>query len=285
MVQSTYSIVMQELEISDANKAKEIQELLSAWRKETSLGIRVVDNLKADCKISESAMQKILEKLYSNRHLSVDELEANIYKKTCFGLALSGPPIDKSKIPEKIGGAKAADEFIVSMAERMKFATTDRATELVSKLCSNTETLTNAENDIYFTEYGSWVTWSEHCQDDPFDFATPPDELLKLLSNLGLTHRNEGMSHLLFVYSKHVITEIYYPTIADANLYSYFKCTDSEDYCGRTQPWNREDVEKRNLPAKEIKPRPEGVHKPIQLKSIDKPVKAIKGTVGVHFLS
>ncbi len=283
---STYISVMQKMEVADKGKAENIEKLLSEWRSHSGLGIRIVDNLKADFHISKNDMEEILDQLHDNRHLSFDELEGNIYKSTCYKYTLRGPVIDISKVAPKIGGAKTADEFITSLSERtLRLSGTDRAIEIVSKLCSNTEPLTAAESAVNFTSYSTWATWSESVPDDPFEFATTPHEILKVVTNLGLAHRQEGMSHLLFVYSKESVPALHYPTIADANLYSYFKCTDADSYCGWTQPWNPEDIEHRKLISKtEVRPRPEAVHGLIPIGEIDRPVKVLKGTVKDRFV-
>lgn len=277
MVKSTYFTVMEEMEIADGKKAMEIQELLSNWRSNSAVGIRIVDNFKNDYKISKECVEYILDELHANKHLTLEELEVNIFSTCCHKFTLQGPEIDLSKVSDKIGGAKAKEEFIISLAERMKLSSIDKAIEIVHKLCNDIE-LTPGEEDVWHTNYAAWVTWSEIDPINPFDFAKSPKELLKLLSSLGLTHRQEGLTHLLFTYSKTAVSELRYPTIADANLYSYFKCADSTDYCGKTQPWNPEDVEQKGLNPSEIKPRPEAVHPRIKLKEIDKPVKVIKAS-------
>lgn len=280
-----YVRVIQKIEGVDRVKAEEIEELLSNWRSHSALSIRIVDNLKNDYHIQENILEEMLLEIYNNRHLPYDELEGNIYKSTCYRYSLKGPIIDIAKVPEKIGGAKTADEYITGLSERtLRFSGADRANEIVAKLVSDTEVLTPAEKNISFTSYSTWVTWSEKVPHDPFEFASAPDEILKVLTNLGLAHRQEGMSHLLFVYSKSVVPALYYPTIADANLYSYFKCCDADASWGWTQPWNPEEVKHRNLNSADVKPRPEGVHDKITLENIDKPVRILRGTVGDHFV-
>lgn len=279
---STYDRVMTKISLSDTVLFNEIEILLLRWRTGSPLGIRVVDNLQHDYKISEDAMDDILRQLAKNKHLPLELLEANIFKPLCYTYALNGPDIDIAKVSDKIGGAKSADEFIYNLAVRLKFGGTSKATEIVSKMISNSVDLSPSEKDVYFCDYGSWVTWSETSQDNPFDFVASPDEILKTIINLGLTHRQEGMSHLLFVYSKTAASDLRFPTVADACLYSYFKCTVPGDYCGRTQPWNPEEIRHRKLDPTAFKPRPEAIHQPIKLGDIDKPVRFLKGTAGTY---
>lgn len=283
MIVPSYQKVMTKLAALNLSTHNEIDVLLSEWRKHSGMGSRIVDNLRIDVRLEETYIEQILIELHNNRHLSFEDLESTIYKNLCYKFVLKGPQINMARLPDKMGGAKVADAFILGLGSRIKFGGSSKAEEIVSKLISDKEALTPAEEELDFCDFFSWATWSELSSHDPFDFVDSPDEILKVLTNLGLTHQQEGFTHLLLVYSKGVVKTLYMPTVADAGRYSYFKCGDGSDYCGRTLPWNPEDIQNRNLDPKKVKPRPEGVHEPIKLKHIDKPVRVVKGNKDKFF--
>jgi hypothetical protein len=275
MIASSFEIALETIRKKNLIMAEGIMELLEAWRKESSAGIRIVDNLKADTKITVDLVIEILEILFLNRHLPITDLENKIYKDKCYSNTLRGAMIDKGKISRNVGGAKPVDDFVAGLRDRIKTMKVSRAIQLVHKMCSSTETLTLGEKNITLSQYSCWCTWSETNDHNPFDFVTDPNMVLKVVANLGLSHRQKFKEHLLFIYPKTAVEEIRYPTIADAALYSYFKCSSSMDYCGRTQPWYPDDYEDRSLSSSDVKPRPEGVHKPIKLGDLVKPVQKI----------
>ena len=273
---TSYEVAIKEIEADVPGMGNEIVQLLNIWRRESAYGIRIVDNIKLDCKISVPIMKEFLKDLYDHRHLPIADLQQTIYEKKCHNYILRGPEIEKDRIGYNIGGAKPTEDFVRSLKSGSRTMTQSRALKLLEKLNSDKQPLTAAEEDITIANYSCWCTWSEDNPSDPFDFVTDPNRVTKIVANLGLSHRQSEMDHALFVYSKSAVDTVHFPTIADADVYTYFKCASESDYCGRTQPWNPPDYITRHLEDSDVKPRPEGVHKPVKLKDLSRPVKIIK---------
>ena len=273
---TSYEIALQDLDADSPGMGKDIVDLLEKWRRESAYGIRIVGNLVTDYKIGVPIMKEILRALYENKHLPIADLQQKIYEQKCHNYILRGPEIEKARIGGNVGGAKPTEDFIKSLKSSVKTMTEDRALEILRKLNSDSESLTAAEEDITLARYSCWCTWSEDDPVNPFDFATDPECVTKIVANLGLSHRQSKNDHALFIYSKTAVDTIHFPTIADADVYTYFKCASDSDYCGRTQPWNPPDYLSRNLQESDVKPRPEGVHKPVKLKDLTRPVKIVK---------
>jgi hypothetical protein len=274
--ESTYDRIMKKMRLKDHDRAVIIENFLDNWSKGSGTGIRIVDNIRSDKFVPETVLLNLLDQIYRYQHLSIEKFEIK-YREVCYKFSLEGDVMDQTQISKHVGGAKTVEDFKKSLIGSRKYMNEDRASKLITKLRNDKKRLTKGEKTIPVAQHSSWVTWSESDEENPFDFVTAPLEILKLLSNLGLSHTQQNKQHLLLIYTKQAAGDIHFPTITDGHIYPYFKINrNSRDNCSRTLTWNPGECIYHGLLPQEVVPRPEGVHKPVTLNDLIRPVRLIK---------
>ncbi|HXO78024.1 MAG TPA: hypothetical protein VN824_22370, partial [Puia sp.] len=75
---------------------------------------------------------------------------------------------------------------------------------------------------------------------------------------------------------KTAVGELHIPTFADAGVYAYFNCAAPTDTFGWTKPWITGNCIQKGLDDREVRPRPEGVHLPVTLGDLQRPLEMIQ---------
>ena len=103
-----------------------------------------------------------------------------------------------------------------------------------------------------------WYTWSNDSSNiDPLFFTqTANDKILAACANLGLQHSQIFEPNVFIRINKPITSKLKYPTIADAELYEYFKPPDDLDEHGFTEIWHPDEIKDKSI---SLKRRPEAV--------------------------
>lgn len=253
----------------DPSDQERIEKFLARWERSSVKGARVAINIQRESFLEEGAMREVLQVILKEGGNGVKELEA-AYEQACYQHSLKGKRIQKAHYPELVGRAVPLDQFLAMMVNKYNLSQ-EKAEDLIDALESGD--LDTVQQEMDMTNFGAWVTWSDvEEEENPFYYVEEPFAILRICANLGLSHGQENLEHIIFMYDTHQNLELRYPTIADGALYDYFKPAGPNEEHGWTLPRNFDELVRKGI-QDDVKPRPEAIHPRQKLSILTKPIQ------------
>ena len=247
----------------DAGKKSEVEATLIRWANPPGFKGRViVPNIKLDEFLPKRSMVDILNAVHRSRGSSIDVLEDN-YQKECYNHGRKGGPIRSRPLPRLVGRAVERRVFERWLVRQGPVLTTRTEAGAFLDRQLRRVALSPSESAIWMSRFTAWVTWST-TTGDPFDFVVH-GVAQEVRAYLGLQHA--GGRLLVLIYELPPRVALHRPTIADAELFPYFQPPGATKDHGLTRPW-LSVWGIMSIPDYVPQPRPEGVHRRIQMGSL-----------------
>ena len=274
----------------DRAEADRLRSRLALWSQVSTDGPRVTANLDRERFLSPERFLPLVrwltaipdEEFEKDRRSGLSGL-GDAYLNWCRTNLLEGGEVRLPTLPQLVGRAAPRDGLVNALfrGNVARFGGRQAAEALVRRLEKSDTTLEDWEKSLVLNQRNSWVTWcNEPTRDsEPFHFISTTDSD-EIRANLGLLSPPLGARKelVLLVYSLPVGIRVFRPTVADAELYPYFRPPDPpEEAHGWTLPWPKSLVahlDSTDRPL-EVRARPEALHGPIELGAIRVPVKVM----------
>lgn len=239
-------------------------------------GRKFILNLLQESFLDEQSLVEILEIFHIDSKLikksNLNFFEIKLFNK-CTEYLLKGGLIEDDYLPDFLGhsidkGKMARD--ILNTYKRHFNNNLNKVEKFLDRIL-DAQDISSIRSQLKIRKYNMWATWSEtKGSNDPFDFRQTenPNEVRLCLA---LDPRSRLDPIYLLTYRREL--PLYRPTVADAFFNPYFTATspDNKKY-GLTDP-NNDDLQsclEQYLPDSGYAcvARPEGLHEPIEFKSI-----------------
>lgn len=257
-----------------------VEAILLAWSRHP-VGVTVAPNVRdREHFLPPRYMVLLLRAFCGLTGRPISEVQA-AYSTACHALQRKGGRAQVSSNDGEVLLGHAADLRLLAISLQRRYPkllpTLTDAEDLLQRLQTDPCTLSRREREIRLQPFNAWVTWSwDDPSEDPFDFVTYglSDEVR---GALGLDQRISG-ALLLFRYCLPPRLAVHRATVADADLSQYFAPPIvTQKAHGFTRPWERATivVAGKVLYLATIPPRPEAVHRPIQIAAVGDPPIAL----------
>lgn len=261
---------------------QKIDKKIAAWHQKYPSGERVTHNINGEYFLTEEDMKEILSFLetYDNT-ASLKETDEDYwktfedkYKELCYSLGLKGGNIQVAQFPTYFGAAVEMTVFrthLTQKDERKKmiyFTNKKKAEDFILGLKNGN--ISRYKKTIPLKKYSIWATWNLDAPDNvPFEFCNTK-AANEVRANMGLDERMMSKELILFVYMIPKTIAVKRPTIADAELYPYFKPASPPTIGhGWTEPWRP----RKSTLSYKLGPRPEGIHSSVELSCLKLPIE------------
>lgn len=278
-VTTFYELALENFSLEEKNN---IAEIFNLWSNQSSNGHRIKDNLLIEHFLDPELISKLLLSVM-NSNLSINnndiELLENHYQDTCRKNLLRGGTI-KGNIPNIVGTVINKSTFIGELQKQDKDGTIflhdpQEIENFVQSLLEPDNNFfqifkTQEKTSLKLKRYNIWVTWDTDSSKEPFAFrqTESPNEI-RLCLALAADPRFVEEDLILLTYTKNF--DIFRPTIADAQVGSYFQPPPEtfHDH-GLTCPCYLElqvffPLYLAEYSKYSCERRPEGLHKPISI--------------------
>lgn len=272
-IATAYTRALSTFSVSDQ---KAIERVLRGWARVSSLGPRVVANLRKERFLSSTDLRSLLQVFL--RHSQLRQINWDSVKKdyvvACRGLSLRGGDVPRRALPKLIGRAIPPDRLINNVLDALqgKLVLRSHINDFVHDVLTSPSPIIEGDQANWpMARYASWVTWDDSASgNNPFGFAVT-GEAIEVAACLGLpwSYVNPNPSLVLLVCDRPDECRLKRPTISDAADHEYFEPPDllRGGNHGWTMPWQSPTVTSTGREVTLIS-RPEALHSPITFKHL-----------------
>jgi hypothetical protein len=257
-----------------------IENALHRWASDSSLGQRILDNMRREHLLPEDSFKALLRAILEH-HSEPIKVIRDAYVAECRRQALKGGEVLLSRLPEILGRAVNRDRFIDDLWTQHggdvfgdDYISVERFVDrLKLPFCA----LSTKEANAKMSRHAAWVTWNDsNLAGDPFAFCRT-NTAAEIRGCLGLVCDRIASNKelLLLCYKLEPGFKLYAATIADAEAHDYFSSPEPDLSGNRaphswTLPWPDEEV--KSLGVALIR-RPEALHEPQKISTLMVPVR------------